>query len=216
MKQQKSLCNYEFQKSGFSKRRRFFKFSKRICKKTVCFFGCAVFFISANVFSLGAGVQFGAGPAFSDLCNRDENRNASADFFGNVAGTIKFFRLPLVLGFGIETTTIKNDFALGFSGFADFHFLNFQIKNNWNFYGGAGISGGILFCFSGEKQIFGSGGLRIFCGAEMILLDNFIELYAQITGNPIIAPNYGANSEKSQKTAICIKTPLEFGIRFHF
>lgn len=215
MEQLKILHYLHLKKINFFAAPAFFKFSKLMQKKIICFFICSVFFISASIFALGAGVQFGASPSFYNLRTSDSNQNNfSTEFSGNITGTIRFFRLPLVLGFGIETSTIQGDFLPGFSGFADFWFINLQIKNNWNFYSGAGISGVFLIHFSNEKHFFGSGGLRFFCGVETVLLDNFTELYVQLTGNPNICSLPQKSSQKN--VAFCIKVPIEVGIRFHF
>lgn len=164
-------------------------------KKFLSFVFCVCFLFCTRVFAIGAGVQIGGGPSFS----------GGVGHFENVTGTLKFFRIPLVIGFGIESGSFYDDFAVGASAFADY----------WLFYSGIGLSGDILFSFN-EKS-FGSYGLRLFCGVDWPLMDNFLELYVQATSNIFVIPD---NTFKKTGDFVLgdvgIRVPAEMGIRFHF
>ena len=81
-------------------------------------------------------MQIGAGPSFS----------GGVGHFENITGTLKFFRIPLVIGFGIESGSFYDDFAIGASAFADYWLINLQKDyENWLFYSGIGLGGDILF-----------------------------------------------------------------------
>ena len=175
-------------------------------KKILSFVFCVCFLFCTRVFAIGAGVQIGVGPSFSD----------SVGHFENVTGTLKFFRIPLVIGFGIESGSFYDDFAIGASAFADYWLLNLQKGyENWLFYSGIGLSGNFLFSFN-EKS-FGSYGLRLFCGVDWPLMDNFLELYVQATSNIFVIPD---NTFKKTGDFVLgdvgIRVPAEMGIRFHF
>ena len=175
-------------------------------KKFLSFVFCVCFLFCSKVFAIGAGVQIGAGPSFS----------GGVGHFENVTGTLKFFRIPLVIGFGIESGSFYDDFAIGASAFADYWLLNLQKDyENWLFYSGIGLSGDILFSFN-EKS-FGSYGLRLFCGVDWPLMDNFLELYVQATSNIFVIPD---NTFKKAGDFLLgdvgIRVPAEMGIRFHF
>lgn len=175
-------------------------------KKILSFVFCVCFLFCTRVFAIGAGVQIGVGPSFS----------GGAGHFENVTGTLKFFRIPLVIGFGIESGSFYDDFAIGASAFADYWLLNLQKDyENWLFYSGVGLSGDILF--SVNKNTFGSYGLRLFCGVDWPLMDNFLELYVQATSNIFVIPG---NTFKKTRDFVLgdvgIRVPAEMGIRFHF
>ena len=186
-------------------------------KKILSFVFCVCFLFCTRVFSIGAGVQIGAGPSFLDFSGtpQDEFSNG-ASHFENITGTLKFFRIPLVIGFGIESGSYDNDFAIGASAFADLWLINLQKDyENWLFYSGVGLSGDILF--SVNKNTFGSYGLRIFFGVDWPLMDNFLELYVQATSNIFIIP--GNTSQKAGDFLlgdVGVRIPVEMGIRFHF
>lgn len=186
-------------------------------KKILSFVFCVCFLFCTKVFAIGAGVQIGAGPSFLDLSGtpQDEFSNG-ASHFENITGTLKFFRIPLVIGFGIESGSYDNDFAIGASAFADLWLINLQKDyENWLFYGGVGLSGDILF--SVNKNTFGSYGLRIFFGVDWPLMDNFLELYVQATSNIFIIP--GNTFQKAGDFLlgdVGVRVPAEMGIRFHF
>ena len=175
-------------------------------KKILSFVFCVCFLFCTRVFAIGAGVQIGVGPSFSD----------SVGHFENITGTLKFFRIPLVIGFGIESGSYDNDFAIGASAFADLWLINLQKDyENWLFYSGVGFSGDILF--SANKNTFGSYGLRIFFGVDWPLMDNFLELYVQATSNIFIIP--GNTFQKAGDFLlgdVGVRIPVEMGIRFHF
>ena len=162
-------------------------------------------------------MQIGAGPSFLDFSGtpQDEFSNG-ASHFENITGTLKFFRIPLVIGFGIESGSYDNDFAIGASAFADLWLINLQKDyENWLFYSGVGLSGDILF--SVNKNTFGSYGLRIFFGVDWPLMDNFLELYVQATSNIFIIP--GNTFQKAGDFLlgdVGVRIPVEMGIRFHF
>lgn len=186
-------------------------------KKILSFVFCVCFLFCSKVFAIGAGVQIGAGPSFLDFSGtpQDEFSNG-ASHFENITGTLKFFRIPLVIGFEIESGSYDNDFAIGASAFADLWLINLQKDyENWLFYSGVGLSGDILF--SVNKNTFGSYGLRIFFGVDWPLMDNFLELYVQATSNIFVIPD---NTFKKTGDFVLgdvgIRVPAEMGIRFHF
>ena len=186
-------------------------------KKILSFVFCICLLFCSKVFAIGAGVQIGAGPSFLDFSGTPQNEFSNgASHFENVTGTLKFFRIPLVIGFGIESGSFYDDFAIGASAFADYWLLNLQKDyENWLFYGGVGLSGDILF--SVNKNTFGSYGLRLFCGVDWPLMDNFLELYVQATSNIFIIP--GNTFQKAGDFLlgdVGIRVPAEMGIRFHF
>lgn len=186
-------------------------------KKFLSFVFCICLLFCSKVFAIGAGVQIGAGPSFLDFSGtpQDEFSNG-ASHFENITGTLKFFRIPLVIGFGIESGSYDNDFAIGASAFADLWLINLQKDyENWLFYSGVGLSGDILF--SVNKNTFGSYGLRIFFGVDWPLMDNFLELYVQATSNIFIIP--GNTFQKAGDFLlgdVGVRIPVEMGIRFHF
>ena len=189
-------------------------------KKFLSFVFCVCFLFCTKVFAIGAGVQIGAGPSFLDFSGtpQDEFSNG-ASHFENITGTLKFFRIPLVIGFGIESGSYDNDFAIGASAFADLWLINLQKDyENWLFYGGIGLSGDVLFSF--DKKTFGSYGLRFFCGVDWPLMDNFTELYVQATSNIFTIP--GNTFKKAGDFLLIpvgnvgVRIPVEMGIRFHF
>ena len=186
-------------------------------KKFISFAFCLCLLFCSKIFAIGAGVQIGAGPSFLDLSGtpHDEFSNG-ASHFENITGTLKFFRIPLVIGFGIESGRYDNDFAIGASAFADLWLINLQKDyENWLFYSGVGLSGDILF--SVNKNTFGSYGLRIFFGVDWPLMDNFTELYVQATSNIFIIP--GNTFQKAGDFLlgdVGVRIPVEMGIRFHF
>ena len=189
-------------------------------KKILSFVFCVCFLFCTKVFAIGAGVQIGAGPSFLDFSGtpQDEFSNG-ASHFENITGTLKFFRIPLVIGFGIESGSYDNDFAIGASAFADLWLINLQKDyENWLFYSGVGLSGDILF--SVNKNTFGSYGLRIFFGVDWPLMDNFTELYVQATSNIFTIP--GNTFKKAGDFLLIpvgnvgVRIPVEMGIRFHF
>ena len=186
-------------------------------KKILSLVFCVCFLFCTRVFSIGAGVQIGAGPSFLDFSETPQNEFSNgASHFENITGTLKFFRIPLVIGFGIESGSYDNDFAIGASAFADYWLLNLQKDyENWLFYSGIGLSGDILF--SVNKNTFGSYGLRIFFGVDWPLMDNFLELYVQATSNIFIIP--GNTFQKAGDFLlgdVGVRIPVEMGIRFHF
>ena len=186
-------------------------------KKILYFVFCVCFLFCTKVFAIGAGVQIGAGPSFLDFSETPQNEFSNgASHFENITGTLKFFRIPLVIGFGIESGSYDNDFAIGASAFADLWLINLQKDyENWLFYGGIGLSGDVLFSF--DKKTFGSYGLRLFCGVDWPLMDNFLELYVQTTSNIFVIPD---NTFKKTGDFVLgdvgIRVPAEMGIRFHF
>ena len=186
-------------------------------KKFLSFVFCLCLLFCSKVFAIGAGVQIGVGPSFLDFSETPQNEFFNgASHFENITGTLKFFRIPLVIGFGIESGTYDNDFAIGASAFADLWLINLQKDyENWLFYSGIGLSGDILFSFN-EKS-FGSYGLRLFCGVDWPLMDNFLELYVQATSNIFIIP--GNTFQKAGDFLlgdVGVRIPVEMGIRFHF
>ena len=189
-------------------------------KKFISFAFCLCLLFCSKIFAIGAGVQIGAGPSFLDFSETPQNEFFNgASHFENITGTLKFFRIPLVIGFGIESGSYDNDFAIGASAFADLWLINLQKDyENWLFYGGIGLSGDVLFSF--DKKTFGSYGLRFFCGVDWPLMDNFTELYVQATSNIFTIP--GNTFKKAGDFLLIpvgnvgVRIPVEMGIRFHF
>lgn len=171
-------------------------------KKLFCILFLSTFL--SNIFAIGAGVQIGGIPSFpikQDKLYYGTNANAT--------GTIKLMRLPIVFGFGLEAGNNVEISTFGFSAFADYFFIDKQIKNTWNFYGGLGISG--RFLFNLEKNTFAGANLRLVTGMNYLVYDNYLEFYVQ----DAISPGF-IKSLTNDNFIFNINVPIEAGIRFHF
>lgn len=157
-----------------------------------------------SIFAIGAGVQIGGIPSFP--INQDKfyyGTNA------NITGTIKFMRIPMALGAGLEAGNNVEISTFGISAFADYFFIDKQIKNTWNFYGGLGLSGRFLFDF--DNNFFAGANLRLVTGMNYLVYDNYLELYVQ----DAISPGF-IKSLTNDNFIFNVNVPIEAGIRFHF
>lgn len=161
--------------------------------------------LSLNIFAIGAGIQAGGIPALTMNAASEKVDNFNA----NVTGTVKLFRIPAVFGFGLETGSDNDNFIYGVSGFADYNFTDYQLKNTWNIYSGAGISGKLLFSKNDTKLL--SVGPRFFAGMNWLFLDNYIEYYAQIA----VVPSYN-KVLSADYSFFRLSFPVETGVRLHF
>ena len=166
-----------------------------------------LFCFSSKLFAIGAGVQISGNPG---LLINEEGVNLER-FSGRLTGTIRFSRLPVAIGFGLETGKNSSDFSYGFSGFADYYALDYQIKNTWNFYSGFGAEGSLLTSNFDKWTV--TAGARFFAGMNWLFYDNYLELYCQQN----IVPAYIKNlSNPASKGGFLLGLPFEAGIRMHF
>ena len=164
--------------------------------------------LSFKIFATGAGFQFTASPAFFVTNNSFNYEN----FSGRVAGTIKSGRLPMTVGFGLETDLSQTNISYGFFGFLDYNLTNIQIYNTWNFFSGIGVQASILTTtnFTNWDAI---AGLRFFLGTNLLFYDNFLEVYLQQN----IVPGYFKNLNNiTSKGTFIVSFPLDAGLRMHF
>ena len=64
-----------------------------------------IFLFSNNIFSLGAGIQFGGIPGL--LINQDDI--SLENMTANITGTLRMERVPLTIGSGLEFGKIYSD-----------------------------------------------------------------------------------------------------------
>ncbi|MCR5063368.1 MAG: hypothetical protein K6A89_08810 [Treponema sp.] len=170
--------------------------------KLLCITTLIFFLTTFKCFSLGAGMQIGVNP-FS-ISSSEESVNS---FEGNVTGTLRFSRLPFVVGAGFNAGMRNSDFIFGLSTFADWYIIDLQIKNIWNFYSGIGVIGNLNF--NTDFNYFPEAGSKVFIGTSVIFIDNFIELNLQANAQPSVI-------FKSEEPEFRLSFPIESGIRFHF
>lgn len=166
-----------------------------------------IFLFSNNIFSLGAGIQFGGIPGL--LINQEEISLENISV--NITGTFRMERLPLTLGSGLEFGKINSDSGYGMSIFADYRALDLQLKNTWSFYSGFGTS--LKFLTNDFDKWTLAAGARFFAATSWLFYDGYLELYLQQNLVPTYLKVLG-NSEKEADFILCL--PLEAGIRFHF
>lgn len=169
-----------------------------------------IFTFTFNAFSIGAGVQTGFTPSFE--INQDGGKLSNIE--GNLTGTVKLFRLPVVFGAGLEAGT-KNKtsgFTAGISAFADYWALDIQLKNTWNLYSGFGISCLIMTDFNSNWT--GTAGFRTFAGCNWLFYDNYLEYYVQLNAVPSYTKLLSGTGTKEGSLRFSI--PLETGVRLHF
>lgn len=173
--------------------------------KKIIIFTIFFSFLSSFSFALGTGVQAGAGPSF-DVDNT-EVQYSNLDV--SLIGTIKFFRIPAVFGFGIEAEKLNSETLVGASTFFDYWILDCQLHNTWNLYSGVGISA--KFLMDSNKNSAIDLGPRIFIGSNWLFLDNYIEYYVQLNA----VPSYFKNLSGGNGT-YRLSTPIETGVRLHY
>lgn len=184
-------------------------------------------FFTTQGFSIGAGVQTAIMPG----------QNI---FNGDLKGTVKLMRIPLVFGFGIKMGIIKEDtknqsletdtksekeienpykkdydktYDFGVSGFADYRIIDYQLHNNINLFAEPGLS--TRFSWNTEYDWSTEVGFRAIIGVDYLMFDNYIELYAQTGVEHIIFIPLSQKSE-GLKDHHSVTYPFETGIRFHF
>jgi len=163
--------------------------------------------LSSKIFATGAGVQISGNPG---LFMNEENIKLER-FTGKITGTMKFSRLPLALGFGLEAGKNFSDFSYGLTGFVDYNIVDLQIKNTWNFYSGFGAEASLLT--KNFNSLTASAGARFFAGTSWLFIDNYLEFYLQQNLVPGFVKDLKASDSKP---AFMLSLPLEAGIRMHF
>lgn len=160
---------------------------------------------SFKISAIGAGAQCSIIPSLTPSSSSINYKGLNA----SITGTIKFMRIPASFGFGLETGDNSETFSFGINCFFDYYFIDTQIKNNWNFYSGLGISGKLLT----NKDLFWQTGanFRILAGANCLLYDNYLELYGQFA----IAPGL-VKAFSESNCLFVINLPVEIGMRVHF
>ena len=181
------------------------KFSKKIFLLGSLF----ILSLSSKIFATGAGIQVSAKPAV--LVN--EKGVDFEQFTGRLIGTVKLSRIPLAAGFGFEAGKAGSAFAYGFTGFADYHAVDMQIKNTWNFYSGFGAEGSLLT--SNFRNWGMAAGARFFIGMNWLFWDNYMEVYVQQTFVPTYTRSLNSSDSGSKGTFI-FGFPFDAGVRFHF
>jgi len=166
-----------------------------------------LFIILSKASATGAGIQVGLKPH----CLINQDGNTFKDFSGTLTGTLRFSRIPLVIGGGFEAGKIEinknpsqDSAAFGFSAFADYWIADIQLINTCSFYSGFGACINLLT--PNFKDFSYSAGARFFAGLDWLFYDNFLELFAQQN----IVPTIKSNGD------FFIALPLEAGIRMHF
>ena len=162
---------------------------------------------STKLFATGAGAQLGCNPGI--LIN--DNKAGLEMFTGNVTGTVRLARFPIVAGAGLEGGKLYSDFNYGFSAFADYWLIDYQLNNTWNLFSGIGLSGKLLT--KDFKDCSLAGGARIFAGVNYLLYDGYLEFYAQQNIVPTCVKNL-SKSDSDPAFMLCL--PLEAGLRMHF
>ena len=155
-----------------------------------------LFLFITKAFATGAGVQVGLRPGI--LLN--ENGKDASYFSGTVTGTLRFSRIPLVVGGGFEAG--KDGYGL--MAFADYWYVDVQLKNTCNFYSGFGLSVDLIS--KNFKNFTYSAGTRFFVGLNWLFYDSAMEFFTQMNLVPTV---------KSNKDFI-LAIPFETGIRMHF
>lgn len=163
----------------------------------------SVFFLAANLFALGAGVQVSCKPS---LPLKDSPIPFSMG--QNITGTFKTERVPAVIAVGLDFFETEEIFGFGLNATADYLFFETQLKNITNIYGGLGITGDLYYTTSSEFLY--DAGIRAMIGVNFHLYDGFLELYVQEVFSPVI--QFLSGSEKN----FAFKFPLEAGFRIHF
>lgn len=148
-------------------------------------------------FCIGAGAQLGVIPSAESL-----------EF--SAAGTMRLDRIPIQFAFGLNGGSIDDECIFGMGGSVDFIFLNIQIINNWNFYSAAGLGGD--FYLGTNKNFYTSAGLRALLGMDFLFMDGFLQLYFQ----QVIEPCFVFKNDATYKNGLCLKFPIEAGLRFQF
>lgn len=160
---------------------------------------------STKIFAIGAGAQISLIPT---MYFGNEKVNFSSLEY-NATGTIRLMRFPVVFGIGLEGASYNNNFSFGISAFADYWLIDKQIYNNWNWYLAAGLSGKFMTSVESENSL--NGAVRAVVGVNCLLLDNYIEIYAQGVTAPGITKDFETSS-----TYFNISFPIEIGARVHF
>ena len=158
-----------------------------------------LFCFTSKAFALGCGFQFGGIPGL--LINQDEVKLENITV--NLTGTFKMERVPLTVGSGLEYGKIFSEYNYGFSLFADYRAVDFQLKNTWNLYSGFGATVKLLTSDSDTWNL--SAGARFFAGMNWLFYDGFLEYYVQQN----VVPTY-----YEKDFILCL--PFETGLRMHF
>jgi len=149
----------------------------------------AVLFVlgTTNVFAFGIGVQGGA------------NLGAGG---GSAAVTFKLDSAPWI--FAADGAFYSEYVALGVT--ADMWLENKSIAGPLNYFYGWGVNGSVGL---GGDSAHINAGVRVLGGLNLFVLDNFLELYAQVAWQPniTILPEFGFDF---------IYFPVSAGIRFWF
>ncbi len=175
--------------------------------KTTLTVTAILFLFTSKIFATGAGIQAGLIPGVFV----NETSSQVKSFTGNITGTIRMSKFPVVAGAGFEGGNLFSDFNYGFSVFADYWAVDLQIKNTWSFYSGFGFSGKLLT--SNFKNWNFAAGARFFVGTNYTFYDNYLELYAQQN----IVPTYLRSLNASGKDGMFMFCfPFEAGLRMHF
>lgn len=176
-------------------------------KKKQLFIITILLFSSLKVFAIGAGAQVSIIPSLTSSSSKVDYKGINA----SITGTLRLMRLPATFGFGVETGDNTENFGFGINCFFDYYLIDTQIKNNWNFITGLGISGKLLT----DKNFYWMTGanIRILAGANCLLYDNYLELYSQTA----IAPGFIKSLSDSESPYLfVINIPVEIGMRVHF
>ena len=167
-------------------------------------------FLSNRIFATGVGIQIQAISPFSLYSfSLDKISNYAVDYEFLCLGTMKLDRYNIIFGTGMNIGKENDVIYFGNSGYIDYLFIDTQIKNNWNFNFGTGVSYNLMFAKEfGAKYSLGG---RVFAGTNWTLFDNYIELY--------FLQNIGCRLEfynLTQKGKTCLYFPTDIGIRWHF
>ena len=158
-----------------------------------------LFCLSTKAYSFGAGVQVSGIPEI--LVNQKYLNYDKLTV--NITGTFKMERLPLTVGSGVEIGNFFSDFDYGFSLFADFRAIDFQLVNTCSVYSGIGAT--VKLLTSDFTSWFNAAGARLFVGMSWLFYDGYLEFYAQQNA----VPTYMKNT-----FMLCL--PFETGMRMHF
>lgn len=177
-------------------------------KKIKAFFIYMIF--ASNLFAVGAGLQAGFRPSFllDSKAKQIEEKPIFLGFGGNVSGTLKLDRIPVILATGINLSSEKDIFTVGINASCDFYYEN-QIFNTLNFSTGIGPSLDILYSQDSVLQI--NPGFRFFAGLNKYFLDGYIEIFARQIINPVYRLD-----PINKKSCFGMDFPFETGLRFHF
>ena len=163
--------------------------------------------LTSKIFATGAGVQLSGNPGLFI----NEETVKLEKLTGKAVGTIRFSRIPVSVGFGLEAGKNFSEFAYGLTGFADYYAVDLQLKNTWNLYSGFGAEGSILTQKFEDWTV--SAGARFFLGTNWLFWDNYLEFYIQQN----VVPGFSKNlSAPDSKAAFMLNLPFEAGIRLHF